>query len=275
MPELPEVEVCRRGLQPVLVGKPILAATIRFPRLRRDLPPDLATQLAGRVIVDIRRRGKYLLFDCSMASDPGWLLLHLGMSGHLRFVPPDEAPGKHDHFDLQFPDLLLRFSDPRRFGLIDWHAGPAVENHPQLAGLGIEPLSDTFNGAWLYRITRNRRAPVKALLMDARHIVGIGNIYAAESLFLAGISPLRPAGKLSMAECTCLINAVRETLAAAIAAGGSTIRNYLHSDGSQGYFQLSCAVYGRAGEVCRHCGSPIQLVRQSGRSSFFCPVCQK
>lgn len=274
MPELPEVEVCRRGILPELAGQTITAAVVRFPRLRREIPSDLDRLLVGRRIADIVRRGKYLLFDCATAESPGWLILHLGMSGNLRFVSAGETPGRHDHFDLIAGERILRYSDPRRFGLIDWQAGPA-ERHPLIAGLGIEPLSPAFDGEWLYRASRGRKAPIKAMLMDARQIVGIGNIYAAESLFRAGISPLRPAGQVSRAGCVRLVAEIRQTLQEAIAAGGSSIRDYIHSDGGAGCFQLEYAVYDRTGQDCRRCGGTVKQVRQSGRSSFFCPGCQK
>lgn len=275
MPELPEVEVCRQGLLPGLKAQRITGCALRFPRLRREIPPDLATTLTGRRIDDIRRRGKYLLFACSDEHSTGWLIIHLGMSGSLRFVDPDEAPGKHDHFDLLAGGCTLRFCDPRRFGLIDWVPADGLADYPLLAGLGVEPLSGDFDGAWLFRSTRGRTTPIKPLLMDARQVVGIGNIYAAESLFRAGIAPDLPAGRLSRARCDRLAAEIRATLLDAIAAGGSTIRNYLHSDGSRGYFQVEVAVYDRAGLPCRQCGHLIGQMRQAGRSTFFCPICQQ
>lgn len=269
MPELPEVEVSRRGLSPFIVGKTALAAVSRTPRLRQDIPAHLDDVLAGRRLRAIRRRGKYLLFDFGN----GYLLVHLGMSGSLRLVPPGTPPVRHDHFDLCFSDTVMRYRDPRRFGVIDWiEAQP--EEHPLLAGLGIEPLSDGFDGDWLYAATRRRQAPIKPVLMDSRLIVGIGNIYASESLYLAGISPLVAARRLGRARCQRLAGAIKHTLLASIAAGGSSVRDYVHSDGGAGCFQLQCAVYDRDGEPCPGCGRPIRSTRQSGRSTHWCPRCQ-
>lgn len=275
MPELPEVEVCRRGLLPALENQVIAGAEVRFPRLRRAFPEDLAQTLIGRRIAGIERRGKYLLFDCRTPGDAGWLLVHLGMSGNLRFVTGDAAPGRHDHFDLSTATRTLRFSDPRRFGLITWHGDPDPATHPLLAHLGIEPLTEDFTAEWLYAATRRRAAPIKNVLMDAHMVVGIGNIYAAESLFRAGISPLRPAGAIALARYRRLVPAIRETLEDAIAAGGSSIRDYIHSDGGAGCFQVECAVYNRTGQACRRCGGLIKQIRQGGRSTFYCPRCQK
>jgi formamidopyrimidine-DNA glycosylase len=275
MPELPEVEVSRQGLLPYLSHQYIVGALVRTPRLRHDIPAGLGARLAGLRVDAILRRGKYLLFDCQSTFGGGWLLLHLGMSGSLRLVPPGTPAGKHDHVDLLFAQTVLRLRDPRRFGALLWHEGAQVENHCLLAGLGIEPLSDSFNGDWLCSAMRVRQAPIKPLLMDARLVVGIGNIYAAESLHQAGISPLRKASRISLERYRILADAIRATLAAAIAAGGSSVRDYVHSDGGAGCFQLSCAVYGRAGEACPSCARPVRAIRQAGRSTFYCPHCQR
>ena len=275
MPELPEVEVSRQGLLPFLPGQHIIKAIFRAPKLRHELPPELTSRLAGLRVVTILRRGKYLLFDCESTSGGGWLILHLGMSGSLRLVAPDTPPQKHDHVDLVFAHTALRFRDPRRFGTLLWHEGGDVEKHPLIAVLGIEPLGDEFDGDWLYEQTRRRSAPIKPLLMDSHLIVGIGNIYASESLFRAGISPLRAAKRISRERYRILVPAIRETLAASIAAGGSSVRDYVHSDGGAGCFQLSCAVYDRSGEPCMRCGEPVRSVRQAGRSTFYCPTCQR
>ena len=269
MPELPEVEVSRRGLEPFIAGRTVVGAVLRTPRLRNDIPERLTALLPGMHLHAIRRRGKYLLFDFGR----GQLLLHLGMSGSLRLVPPGTPPQKHDHFDLCFPDTVMRFRDPRRFGVLDWLEGHG-QQHPLLSALGVEPLTDDFSGDWLYQATRTRNAPIKPVLMDAHLIVGIGNIYAAESLFLAGISPLRAACRIGRERCARLAGAVKETLAASIAAGGSSVRDYVHSDGGAGCFQLQCAVYDRAGAPCTHCGTPIRSTRQTGRSTYWCPCCQ-
>ncbi|WP_153111735.1 bifunctional DNA-formamidopyrimidine glycosylase/DNA-(apurinic or apyrimidinic site) lyase [Propionivibrio limicola] len=275
MPELPEVEVSRLGLLPHLPGQRLLNAIFRTPRLRHPIPPELATRLAGLHIDAIRRRGKYLLFDCESAHGGGWLILHLGMSGSLRLVAPGTPPQKHDHVDLIFASTVLRLRDPRRFGTLVWHEGSRVESHPLVAVLGTEPLSDGFGGDWLYDATRPRRGPIKTVLMDSHLIVGIGNIYAAESLFRAGISPLRPAHRISRKRCRALAEAIRATLTEAIAAGGSSVRDYVHSDGGAGSFQTSCAVYGRQGQPCPRCGAPVRMIRQAGRSTFYCPSCQR
>ncbi len=275
MPELPEVEVSRQGLLPFLSQQRIAGAIVRTPRLRHEIPPGLGARLAGLRVETIRRRGKYLLFDCQSAHGGGWLIMHLGMSGSLRLVALETPAQAHDHFDLLFADTALRLRDPRRFGALLWHEGERVENHPLLAGLGIEPLSAAFDGDWLHAATRGRRAPIKPVLMDSRLVVGIGNIYAAESLHLAGISPRRAANRISQARYHLLAAAVRSTLSAAIAAGGSSVRDYVHSDGGAGCFQLSCAVYDRAGEPCPACGGPVQMIRQCGRSSFYCRRCQR
>ncbi|MBS1191059.1 MAG: DNA-(apurinic or apyrimidinic site) lyase [Rhodocyclaceae bacterium] len=278
MPELPEVEVCRRGLLPEVAGRTIQGAVVRIPRLRREVPAGLADILRGRRIAAILRRGKYLLFDCRGEEGEeggGWLILHLGMSGNLRFVFPAVPAGRHDHFDLILPHTVLRLSDPRRFGVVTWQPGEDPMAHPLLAGLGVEPLSPEFTADWLYAATRRRQAPIKNVLMDARTVVGIGNIYASESLFRAGISPLRPASRVGRERCGRLVQAVRETLADAIAAGGSSIRDYVHSDGSAGWFQIGCAVYDRAGQSCQRCGTLVRQVRQAGRSTYYCPGCQR
>lgn len=275
MPELPEVEVSRQGLLPYLPGQRITGACIRTPRLRHEIPEELAARLTGLRVDSILRRGKYLLFDCESTQKGGWLILHLGMSGSLRLVAPGSPAQKHDHFDLIFAQTVLRLRDPRRFGTLLWHEGRDVGKHPLLAPLGIEPLAEEFDGDWLYAITRRRSGPIKPLLMDSHLVVGIGNIYAAESLFLAGISPLRAANRISLARYRTLAPAIRRTLEASIAAGGSSVRDYVHSDGGAGCFQLSCAVYDRAGAPCLNCGKPIRIVRQAGRSTFYCPHCQR
>lgn len=282
MPELPEVEVSRRGLLPHLPGRRLLAARLPVLKLRHALPPSLTEhvdeKLIGRTLQGIERRAKYLLFDFE-SDQPrgGWLIVHLGMTGSLCLLPLDRPAGRHDHADFDFagsPGIRLRYADPRRFGALAWHDGPDVAAHPLLGKLGIEPLEDEFDGAWLYRVTRGRAVPIKQLLMDGSLLVGVGNIYASESLFRAGISPLQPAGKLGAVRCERLATAVRETLTAAIAAGGSTIRDFIHTEGA-GYFQLQYGVYGRAGESCRRCGGTVRQLRQGGRSTFYCPGCQR
>lgn len=280
MPELPEVEVCRLGIAPELEGEIIRAVVIRVPKLRHDIPPALRELLPGCLIVAVRRRGKYLLIDCrrgsGVGSVEGTLIIHLGMSGNLRFVPSDLPPEKHDHFDLVLSRQILRFADPRRFGVVLWQPGPpaAAEAHPLIAVLGVEPLSADFTVARFYAAISRRSAPVKPVLMDGHMVVGIGNIYASESLFRAGISPLRAANRISRLRYEVLFGAIRETLSDAIAAGGSSIRDYVHSDGGAGCFQIQAGVYDRAGEPCLRCGGVVRQVRQAGRSTYYCPACQ-
>ena len=268
MPELPEVEVTRRGLAPHVVGQIISAVTVREPRLRWPIPRAVRS-LAGRKVRAIRRRGKYLLVDCG----DGHLILHLGMSGSLRIVAPGTPAGKHDHFDLLFGDKCLRLRDPRRFGAVLWTRGD-VDRHPLLAHLGVEPLSSALTGARLHRLSRGLRIPVKQFLMDAKRVVGVGNIYASESLFRAGIEPRRRAGKISLEKYEKLVAAVKVTLRAAIKAGGSSLRDFVGSDGESGYFQNHALVYDRAGMPCRRCRTPIRRIVQGARATYFCPRCQ-
>jgi formamidopyrimidine-DNA glycosylase len=270
MPELPEVETVRRGLAPHLIGQRLAGAQVREPRLRWPVPDDLDARLAGRRIVGLDRRGKYLI----MTLDRGHLILHLGMSGSLRMVEADAPVEKHDHLDLLLDSgARLRYRDPRRFGALLWSDEPS--SHPLIAPLGIEPLSPCFDGDWLHQASRNIRAPVKSWLMDAHTIVGIGNIYANEALFHAGIHPLLPAGRLSRPRCRKLADAIRDTLNRAIEAGGSTLRDFVNGHGEPGYFQQTYYVYGRAGEPCRHCGAPIRSTRLGNRTTCFCSSCQR
>ncbi len=277
MPELPEVEVCRRGIEPELLGEEILAVMIRAPRLRHPIPQELKSLLPGCRVVGVRRRGKYLLVDCQGAGVTGSLIIHLGMSGNLRFVPTAQPPEKHDHFELVLPKQSLRLADPRRFGVVLWQDGPPAlsDQHPLLAVQGLEPLSEAFSADWLHAQCARRSGPIKPVLMDSHLVVGIGNIYAAESLFRAGISPLRAANRISRDRIAILVPAIRHTLETAIAAGGSSIRDYVHSDGGAGCFQIQAAVYDRAGLDCLRCGGQVRQVRQAGRSTYYCPACQR
>ncbi len=221
----------------------------------------------------VRRRGKYLLLDCRGGEQDGCLIIHLGMSGNLRFVPNSVPPGKHDHVDLILAGMILRFGDPRRFGVVLWQTRDEPA-HPLLAVLGIEPLESEFSADWLFTATRRKSGPIKPILMDSHLVVGIGNIYASESLFRAGISPLRAANRISRARYGLLVAAIRETLSDAIAAGGSTIRYYVHSDGGAGCFQVDVAVYDRGGQACQRCTGVVKQIRQGGRSTYYCPGCQ-
>lgn len=272
MPELPEVEVVRTGLQAAVAGRRVVGVVRRAPSLRWPVPADLDARLVGRVLRSVERRGKYLL----LGFDGGRLIVHLGMSGTIGWWAPDRPLRLHDHLDLVFEGGVLRLNDPRRFGAVLWHddADGPVEAHPLLASLGVEPFSPAFDGALLHAATRGRRVAIKQLLLSGTVVVGVGNIYASESLFRAGIRPATPAGRLARARCDRLADAIRATLSAAIAAGGSTLRDFVAADGASGYFQLECFVYDRAGQPCRVCGAPIRTRRQQQRSTFWCAGCQ-
>jgi formamidopyrimidine-DNA glycosylase len=271
MPELPEVETTRRGLAPLLVGKRIQAAVVRHHGLRQPVPRNLPKLLAGATIHRLTRRGKYLLFDCGK----GTLILHLGMSGRLWVVNTGTPAEKHDHFDLVLENgTVVRLRDPRRFGLVLWCKNDPL-THPLLADIGPEPLSAAFGGASLYRATRNRSAAIKLVLMDSHVVAGVGNIYANEALFRAGIRPSTPAQRLSRARCDVLAKRVRETLQDAIGAGGSSLRDYVGSDGLAGNFQSQFMVYDRAGQSCQRCGTKIKEIRQGQRATYYCPRCQR
>jgi formamidopyrimidine-DNA glycosylase len=262
MPELPEVETTLRGIRPHLEGRRIERLVVREPRLRLPIPPELPPRLAGLSIEGLSRRAKYLLIQVGGGS----LILHLGMSGSLRVVPVDAPLKRHDHLDLVLSDgRALRYHDPRRFGLLVWTPDPpalALTTHPLLRDLGPEPLEDGFDGSHLYRLSRGRRVAVKSFIMDGGVVVGVGNIYASESLFLAGIHPAR----------SC--NRIATVLDASIVQGGTTLRDYVKEDGNPGYFARSLRVYGRTGEPCPACGSPLREQRIGQRSSFYCPCCQ-
>jgi formamidopyrimidine-DNA glycosylase len=270
MPELPEVETTRRGLLPHAEGRRIDAVRIRESRLRWPVPPTLEAELSGRRIERIERRAKYLQFRFGT----GTLLVHLGMSGSLRVVPADIPSLLHDHIDLVLETgQALRYNDPRRFGSFHWI--PAGQGHPLLESLGPEPLWDEFDGDYLYRLSRGRRAPVKAFIMDGRVVVGVGNIYAAESLFLAGIHPGRPAGRVSRARYAALADHIKSVLTSAIKQGGTTLRDFVGSDGKPGYFAQQLYVYGRAGAPCKRCGSDLRERRIGQRASVYCIACQR
>ena len=274
MPELPEVETVLRGLAPHLVGKRLLGAQVREPRLRWPVSPNIDQQIRDCRIQSMERRGKYLIFHLVQGKTEHGLIAHLGMSGSLRLCPADLPPEKHDHLDLLLENgVCLRLRDPRRFSAMVWCDAPA--DHPLLAKLGVEPLSEDFNGALLYALCRHRKTAIKTLLMDAHKVVGIGNIYANEALFHAGIHPRLAAGRLSRPRCDRLVAAIKETLRKAIAAGGSSLRDFVDGHGQPGYFQQTYYVYGRTGEPCLICGTPIRQMTQGGRSTFFCPGCQK
>lgn len=270
MPELPEVETTRRGLLP-LVNQTVSQVVIRNPSLRWPIPPHLIDTLKHQTLLELSRRAKYILAKF----ESGTVLLHLGMSGRICLLEKDEPPAKHDHFDLHFTDgHVLRLRDPRRFGAVLW-AGKEPYKHVLLEVLGPEPLDPVFNGVWLHQQLRNKTAPIKNVIMDSHLVVGVGNIYASESLFRSGIHPQTPANKVSKARCEGLVNEIKATLNDALQAGGSSLRDFFGADGNPGYFQQSYFVYGRADEPCKICGTPIKNIRLGQRSTFFCHQCQR
>jgi formamidopyrimidine-DNA glycosylase len=273
MPELPEVEVTRRGVAPHLLGKTVSAVVLRRSGLRWPFPSDLPALLEGNTIISIGRRGKYLLLEFIH----GTVLIHLGMSGHLRILPSGTIPKKHDHIDIVVGEQMVRMNDPRRFGAVLWHPaaeGP-VDNHVLLRGLGVEPLEDQFDAQLLYRQTRQRHSAIKQVLLAGDIVVGVGNIYASESLFRAHINPKIAANRISLARYTLLAESIRQILAAAIEQGGSSLRDFVGVGGQTGYFQQSYFVYDRAGEPCRVCNTAIRQIKQGQRSTFYCVNCQK
>jgi formamidopyrimidine-DNA glycosylase len=271
MPELPEVETTRRGLQPHLEGQRIRTAVVRKRALRQPVPRNLPQLVAETTVRHVGRRGKYLLIDCGR----GTLIVHLGMSGRLWLVDAATRPERHDHFDLVMASgAAVRLRDPRRFGLVLWHQGDVL-SHPLLKDIGPEPLGAGFDGAWLYRATRNRSAAIKQALMDSHLVAGLGNIYANEALFRAGINPTTQAQRIGTARYRLLADKIRETLNLAIGAGGSSLRDYVGSDGLAGNFQNNFLVYGRAGQPCFSCGTPVRALVQGQRSTYYCPRCQR
>ncbi len=270
MPELPEVETSRRGIEPHLTGTTITLVVVREHRMRWPIPADLPSLAQGRQIESVRRRGKYLLIDLIEGS----ILLHLGMSGSLRILDQGAVPGKHDHLDIELASgKLLRLTDPRRFGAVLWQ--PRGEVHKLLASLGPEPLQDEFNTAYLVAQCKGRSLAIKQLIMTSGVVVGVGNIYANEALFRSGIDPRRAAGRISKARLERLVAAIKVVLAQAIEKGGTTLKDFLTSDGKPGYFVQELQVYGRAGEPCVSCGTTLKEVRMSQRSTVFCPQCQR
>lgn len=271
MPELPEVETTRRGIAPWLEGQRIARIVTRARALRWPIPAELPERLAGARVLAVRRRAKYLL----LCTDRGTALLHLGMSGSLRVLHTAPPPGAHDHFDLiTGAGVVIRYNDPRRFGALLWtETDPA--DHPLLASLGPEPLSAAFDVEWLHAHCHRRRIAIKPHIMDARIVVGVGNIYASEALFRAGIHPARAAGRLAEKRLTVLVTAIRDVLSEAIRAGGTTLRDFQQGDGQPGYFKQDLRVYGRTGRPCMSCGAPVRLQVLGQRSSYYCPRCQR
>jgi formamidopyrimidine-DNA glycosylase len=275
MPELPEVETTRRGLAPHLEGRRVVAVTLRRPDLRWPIPREIVDLLPSSRISAIRRRAKYLL----METEIGTAIWHLGMSGSMRVLPADTPVQTHDHVDMLIEGKggaagrVLRFNDPRRFGSLLWQ--PPGETHGLLRDLGPEPLSDDFSGGYLFERSRGRTIPVKAFLMDQKIVVGVGNIYVAEALFAAGVSPLRAAGKVSRERYDAIALAIREILGYAITRGGTTLRDFISPDGAPGYFEQELSVYGRGGEPCLRCGRPLKQAMLAQRATVWCGHCQR
>jgi len=271
MPELPEVETTCRGIAPHVIGHEITRVVVRNRRLRWPVARKLEETITGQTIHEVRRRAKYLLFTL----DTGTLILHLGMSGSLRIVNAIVPPQQHDHLDLVFRHYkALRFTDPRRFGSVHWTTRDPMK-HRLLRELGVEPLSDDLNGTYLYEQSRGRKVAVKHFIMDSHIVVGIGNIYASEALFMAGINPKRAAGRIGRDSYDLLALEIKEVLTESIAAGGTTLRDFVNGDGKPGYFRQHLHVYDRAGQPCPSCRMPIREIRQGQRSTFYCPKCQK
>lgn len=269
MPELPEVETTRRGIAPHIQGQTIRDVIVRQRKLRWPIPRHLKTRVLGQRVASVDRRGKYLLLRLDRAS----LIIHLGMSGALRVLDPGVPAAKHDHWDLAFSNgVVLRFTDPRRFGSL--HLTVALETHPLLADLGPEPLSGGFNGEYLYARSRRRRVAVKHFLMDARILAGVGNIYVCEALYLAGIHPLRAAGRIGLERYQRVAETVKRVLTQAIVQGGTTLRDFRNADGNPGYFSIRLQVYGRDGKPCPRCATPIKRITQGQRGTWYCPGCQ-
>jgi formamidopyrimidine-DNA glycosylase len=271
MPELPEVETTRRGIAPALEGQTIQELHVRERRLRWPVPEGLEAKLRNQRITGVRRRAKYLLLETS----GGCALMHLGMSGSMRIVSRNEAPETHDHFDIiTTGDDIVRFNDPRRFGSLLW-GGDAPHAHPLLARLGPEPLGTEFTGEYLWQQARGRKVAIKTFIMNSHVVAGVGNIYANEALFTAGIHPTRPAGRVAVARMAVLVDEIQRVLAAAIKVGGTTLRDYRGGDGKPGYFRQQLQIYERAGEACRRCDNPVKHRVQSQRSTYYCSNCQR
>jgi len=271
MPELPEVETTCRGIAPHIEGQTIKQVIIRQPQLRWPVPESLNQILSGLSIQSVSRRAKYLLFATNM----GTMLVHLGMSGSLRIMTPGQRAGKHDHIDFIFNNgTVLRFNDPRRFGAVLWTSEP-VTKHQLIKDLGPEPLLAGFNGELLYSHSRNRKVPVKSFIMDSHIVVGVGNIYANEALFMAGILPSRQAGKISLARYQKLAKTIQMVLQNSIQQGGTTLRDFVNEAGNPGYFKQQLRVYGRKGLPCVYCQQPLKEIRLANRSTVFCSDCQR
>lgn len=270
MPELPEVETTCKGIRPYIIGNTITSVIVRQTQLRWPVPANLSNTVSGLQIDSVTRRGKY----CLLNTHSGTVILHLGMSGNLRITHAAEKVGKHDHVDIIFKNnLALRFNDQRKFGAVLWAEGD-VAIHPLLKNLGPEPLTVDFDGEYLFFRSTGRKVPIKTFIMDGHNVVGVGNIYASESLFMAGILPARAAGGISLSDYQKLALAIKTVLERAINQGGTTLRDFVNAEGKPGYFSQSLAVYGRSGLPCYQCQQPIQQLKIGQRASYFCPVCQ-
>jgi len=268
LPELPEVETTLRGVEPYVKHEHIQSIIVRNPNLRWPVSEQVET-LSNALVVDIIRRGKYIILEF----DSGAILIHLGMSGNLRVVSANRPVEKHDHVDFVMASgKVIRFNDPRRFGCILW--AKEWREHALISHLGLEPLTDEFTADYLYRRSKGKKTSIKQFIMNGKLVVGVGNIYANEALFLSGISPKRAAGRVSLARMKALVRNIKAVLTAAIAQGGTTLKDFVNSDGSPGYFKQQLFVYGRAGKACKHCGAVLEEIRQNNRSSVYCSTCQ-
>ncbi len=271
MPELPEVETTRRGIARFVEGAVVSEVVLRKRALRYPIPRKVTTELPGEMIRAVERRGKYLL----LRSDAGTVMIHLGMSGSLRIVETTVAPEKHDHVDIVLDDVIaLRLRDPRRFGAVLWLKGD-VAAHPLLKDLGPEPLSRAFDAEYLQHKLARRKAAIKTVIMDSKVVVGVGNIYASEALFMSHVLPTRPASSLTAEECVALAAAIKKVLKASIKQGGTTLRDFVDGSGKPGYFAQKLTVYGRADEPCRICATPIEQLVLAQRATYFCRRCQQ
>jgi formamidopyrimidine-DNA glycosylase len=270
MPELPEVETTKQGIAPYLIDQRIQEVVVRNPRLRINIPDNFKKLCGGKLITELSRRAKYILIRLN----EGYVLIHLGMSGHLRIVQANTPANKHDHVDFKLENgTVLRYCDPRRFGLI-FYIESEPFNHPLLTHLGPEPLSPEFNSQYLMQKIKNKSKPIKAFIMDSQIVVGVGNIYASESLFLAKIHPATPAKNLNPEMANILVSQIKTVLEHAIQRGGTTLRDFYGSDGKPGYFHLSLKVYGRKNKPCFQCNTSIDTIKIGGRQSAYCPTCQ-
>ncbi len=270
MPELPEVETTKNGISPHIIGRTVTKVIVRQAQLRWQIP-EAITQMQGQQITQVQRRAKYLLLEATT----GTCLIHLGMSGSLQVVDIDTPVGKHDHVDIVLQHgKVLRLHDPRRFGAVLWTQSPITE-HKLIKHLGLEPLSDAFTAEYLYQKAKNRQVSIKVFIMNAQIVVGVGNIYASESLFMAGIHPKRAAGRISLMRFEKLVMSIKQVLQQAITEGGTTLKDFTNADGQSGYFQVKLQVYGKTSQPCPRCNTPIKQIRLNQRSTFYCPCCQR